>query len=123
MKKMPLVVLLIVGCLFIDAESLSVQQLRWYKGNTHTHTLNSDGDSSPEDVVKWYREHGYNFLVLTDHDSITEVETLSSKNGKEGSFLVIRGEEVTDRFDKKPYHVNGFGIQSVVKPQNGLAGC
>src|SRR5262249_35562070 len=30
----------------------------WYKGNTHTHTLNSDGDSTPDDVVKWYREHG-----------------------------------------------------------------
>lgn len=21
---------------------------RWYKGNTHTHTLNSDGDSTPD---------------------------------------------------------------------------
>jgi len=31
---------------------------RWYKGNTHTHTLNSDGDSHPDDVVKWYRSHG-----------------------------------------------------------------
>ena len=27
---------------------------RWYKGNTHTHTLNSDGDSTPDDVVRWY---------------------------------------------------------------------
>jgi hypothetical protein len=25
---------------------------RWYKGNTHTHTLNSDGDSTPDDVAK-----------------------------------------------------------------------
>ena len=32
--------------------------LRWYKGNTHTHTLNSDGDSTPDEVVRWYREHG-----------------------------------------------------------------
>ena len=24
----------------------------WYKGNTHTHTLNSDGDSTPDDVAK-----------------------------------------------------------------------
>jgi len=45
------------------------EQLRWFKGNTHTHTLNSDGDSTPDEVVKWYREHGYHFLVLTDHIS------------------------------------------------------
>ena len=45
--------------------------LRWYKGNTHTHTLNSDGDSTPDDVVRWYREHGYQFLVLTDHNFLT----------------------------------------------------
>ena len=31
---------------------------RWFRGNTHTHSLNSDGDSTPEDVARWYREHG-----------------------------------------------------------------
>lgn len=43
---------------------------RWWKGNTHTHTLWSDGDSPPEIVVDWYREHGYDFLVLTDHNHV-----------------------------------------------------
>ena len=27
---------------------------RWYKGQTHTHTLESDGDSTPEEVTRWY---------------------------------------------------------------------
>ena len=49
----------------------AAQGARWYKGNTHTHTLNSDGDSTPDDVVRWYREHGYQFLVLTDHNFLT----------------------------------------------------
>jgi hypothetical protein len=26
---------------------------RWYRGNTHTHTLNTDGDSPPDEVVRW----------------------------------------------------------------------
>ena len=26
---------------------------RWYKGNTHAHTLNSDGDSTPDEVARW----------------------------------------------------------------------
>src|SRR5262249_8131613 len=71
--------------------------LRWYKGNTHTHTLNSDGDSTPDDVVKWYREHGYNFLVLSDHNFLTSVDGLNAVHGADDTFLVIRGEEVTDR--------------------------
>ena len=45
----------------------------WFKGNLHTHTLNSDGDSTPDDVVRWYREHGYNFVMLTDHNYLTSV--------------------------------------------------
>ena len=47
---------------------------RWFKGNTHTHTLNSDGDSTPDEVVRWYRDHSYHFLVLTDHNFLTDVD-------------------------------------------------
>jgi hypothetical protein len=43
---------------------------RWFKGNLHTHTLWSDGDDFPEMVAGWYREHGYNFLALSDHNII-----------------------------------------------------
>jgi hypothetical protein len=41
---------------------------RWYKGNTHTHTLWSDGDAAPEVVVEWYKNHGYDFLCLSEHN-------------------------------------------------------
>jgi hypothetical protein len=94
-------------------------RLRWYKGNTHTHTLNSDGDSSPDDVTKWYRQHGYQFLVLTDHNVLTSVEALNALHGLDDRFLVIRGEEVTDRFGTKPIHVNGFEVSRLVEPQGG----
>src|SRR5688572_14587857 len=94
-------------------------KLFWFKGNTHTHTLNSDGDSSPDEVVKWYREHGYNFVVITDHEFITPVDTLNASHGKDGQFAVFSGQEVTDRFGGKPYHVNGLGLQRIVMPQKG----
>jgi hypothetical protein len=42
--------------------------LRWLKGNTHTHTLWSDGDAAPEQVASWYADNGYQFLVLSDHN-------------------------------------------------------
>jgi hypothetical protein len=41
---------------------------RWWKGNTHTHSWWSDGDSAPEIAAAWYREHGYDFVVISDHN-------------------------------------------------------
>lgn len=94
-------------------------KLRWYKGNTHTHTLNSDGDSTPDDVVRWYRENGYNFLVLTDHNFLTSVDGLNSLHAADEKFIVIKGEEVTDVFAGKPIHVNGLNVSRMVEPQHG----
>jgi hypothetical protein len=42
---------------------------RFYRGNLHTHTTNSDGDMSPAEVVEAYRANGYDFLAITDHFS------------------------------------------------------
>ena len=41
---------------------------RWWRGNLHTHTFWSDGRAFPEEAVAWYREHGYHFLGLSDHN-------------------------------------------------------
>lgn len=89
---------------------------KWYKGNTHTHTLNTDGRDVPYDVAKWYRERGYNFLVMTDHEYITPVEPLNDLLGRTARFLVISGQEVTDRSEGKPIHTNGLGLTKVVMP-------
>jgi len=43
----------------------------WLKGNTHTHTWWSDGDAAPEWVADWYLTHGYDFLVLSDHNVLS----------------------------------------------------
>lgn len=97
------------------------ERLRWYKGNTHTHTLNSDGDSHPDDVTKWYKERGYAFLVLTDHNVLTSVEALNALHGLDERFLVIRGEEVTDRFEGKPIHINALNPSRLITPQGGTS--
>ena len=41
--------------------------LPFFKGNTHTHTTNSDGRVSPIECIRQYKEAGYDFLALTDH--------------------------------------------------------
>jgi len=45
---------------------------RWWKGNLHTHSLWSDGDDFPEMIAGWYRDQGYQFLGLSDHNTTLE---------------------------------------------------
>lgn len=40
------------------------------RGNLHTHTLLSDGLLSPDEVIARYRNLGYDFLAITDHDDL-----------------------------------------------------
>ena len=95
------------------------EEQAWYKGNTHTHTVNSDGDSTPDEVARWYKEHGYHFLVLSDHNFLTEVSGLNTIFGAREKFLLIAGEEVTDSFEQKLIHINGLNIPTMIAPQHG----
>ena len=49
-------------------ELSETHELKWYRGNMHTHSLWSDGDDYPEMIASWYKERGYDFLVFTDHN-------------------------------------------------------
>lgn len=40
---------------------------RFWKGNLHTHSTESDGQDSVEEVCRRYQECGYDFISLTDH--------------------------------------------------------
>jgi hypothetical protein len=83
---------------------------RWLKGNTHTHTQYSDGDSPPETVVDWYEAHGYDFLFLTDHNILIPDDHLAKL--QRGRLPVWQGEEVT----MAAVHVNGLGVTELLAP-------
>ncbi|MCE7993938.1 MAG: histidinol-phosphatase [Roseivirga sp.] len=46
------------------------QESNWYKGNLHTHTYWSDGDAFPEMVLDWYKTNDYQFISLSDHNTL-----------------------------------------------------
>jgi hypothetical protein len=85
---------------------------RWYRGNLHTHTINSDGDSTPAEVMAWYKRNGYHFLAITDHDVVTDPAPLDLNH--EDDFLVIGAEEITNA---KVVHVNAIGISRTIAPR------
>jgi hypothetical protein len=77
------------------------RDLYWYKGNTHSHAKISvgdydHGDSSPGEVAKWYRQHGYHFVAITDHNRFEDARDLNNEGDE--SLLVIAGMEVTSDY-------------------------
>jgi len=136
----------------------------WKKGNMHTHSLWSDGDQYPELIAQWYRDHGYQFLVFTDHNTLLNKERwidaeknaggatafeklqaadlpadwidLREKDGRKEvrlkqfdeifdllsvpqEYLLVHGEEITDRFGRLPVHLCAANVTEVLPPLGG----
>ena len=87
---------------------------KWFKGNIHTNV--AGGDAEPEVVVRWYRRHGYDFLVLSDHNHLTLLDYSAGKRRFKRP-LMIPGEEVSLGIKGGvPVHINGIGISRVIEP-------
>ena len=78
----------------------------------HTHSLWSDGDDYPEMIVDWYKEQGYHFLSLSDHNILSEgerwIDTTRNNSGTDAfiEYLERFGEDwVETRVDTSGYEV------------------
>lgn len=92
---------------------------RWFRGNLHMHTTESDGHKSVADAARWYREHGYDLIAVTDHRKTTDASAFSDDD-----FLVIRGMEL-DCYDPTRdvgYHIVALGIQPFWQDEASLRG-
>lgn len=80
---------------------------RWYKGNLHMHTTESDGDLGLEDAIRFYRGRGYDFVSVTDHRKTTPTQQFITDD-----FLTIPGIEL-DCWDHEgnEYHIVGVGVR------------
>lgn len=86
---------------------------RWLKGNLHTHTIQSDGALSPADALGWYRDHGYDFLAITDHWVFTPGSGVARADG----LLQVAGAELHG----PGYHMLCVGLSAL--PPRELEAC
>lgn len=93
---------------FVDA----IDATGFLRGNLHTHTRFSDGDSPAAEVYAFYRDHGYSFLVITDHNTRTDPADFRAE--QRPGFVMIPGEEVTTQAAGKPVHVNAICSRSTI---------
>lgn len=166
-----LLLMLSIGSVQLLAQDSS-PPLRWWKGNLHTHSLWSDGDEFPEMIAAWYVEHDYNFLALSDHNTLSaglrwmpyskivdrsdeeilnrykarfggawvETRTIAGPKAGQpdvlevrlkpldefrclvesaGQFIMIQGEEISDKAEGKPVHMNATNLQELIQPVGG----
>lgn len=80
----------------------------WLRGNLHAHTTNSDGKNAPQEVVDRYAALGYDFLMLSDHDRLTDPAPLDAKG-----MVLIPGSEIT----AKGPHMLQVGAKTLAEAQ------
>jgi predicted metal-dependent phosphoesterase TrpH len=67
----------------------------WYRGDLHLHSIYSDGQWTPAELVEQAQANGLDFMGTSDHN--TNAATRVFGRYVPDGFLVISGEEVTTR--------------------------
>ncbi len=81
---------------------------RFFKGCLHLHSTRSDGRCTPEQLMKIYADHGYDFLAHTDHNVYNRKNYLP-KTG----LTVIPGMEINSQLLEDPDHQNDGGFRCI----------
>ena len=85
----------------------------WLRGNLHCHSTRSDGDSLPEVVARAYRDGGFDFVSITDHNHRTAAEHCGNIGH---TFIVLPGCEYSFKHGTVNTHVNGIGVSESLRP-------
>ncbi|MEI6501060.1 MAG: CehA/McbA family metallohydrolase [Armatimonadota bacterium] len=91
---------------------------QWFKGNLHTHSNQSDGQPSPQQIVDEYAEHGYDFLSITDHWKLTDPSALDGQG-----LLLIPGSELNGGVAGlgQDYHLVVIGLREMIQHVEGMS--
>lgn len=107
MKKL---ILLLLFISLVSCEQESPEQY-WQKGNLHTHSFWSDGDDFPEMIIQWYKDNNYQFIALSDHNTIAsrdywyKLKTLDKQNKTLEKYQKSFGDWVETKIDSSGTYV------------------
>jgi predicted metal-dependent phosphoesterase TrpH len=86
---------------------------RFYKGNLHGHSTQSDGAFSPAEVIDQYHGAGYDFLTLSDHFlEVYDWPVTDTRNLRRDDFTTIVGAELhlSKMLNGEIWHVLAIGL-------------
>lgn len=78
----------------------------------HTHTNYSDGELSPEELIKLAISRGIGTLAITDHDTILGIKSVNKDDDyiEASGIKIINGIELSAKIDKGRMHILGYDI-------------
>lgn len=80
---------------YVHAPALEVGE-RWYVGDFHVHSLESgDASASLDAIADRARLEGVDFVVITDHNVVTQADLLVDAQSRHPDVLFVPGIEVT----------------------------
>ncbi len=125
-----------------DGDQFPEVILRWYKDRDYDFVSMSDhnvlADSDRWKTVSALRNGEESFVEYLSVFGDEWVETREDEAGlfqvrlkrfdeytvgitEPGEFLVLQGEEITDRFESRPLHVNATNVAEPIPPQGGVS--
>lgn len=86
----------------------------------HTHTNYSDGDLSPEKLIRLAIDKRIGTLAITDHDTIEGIKKVNRNENiiVDSGIEIINGIELSAKTDKGRMHILGYGIDLKNKALN-----
>lgn len=92
---------------------------RWYAGDFHVHSRES-GDAHPtlDEIADFAHARGLDFVVITDHNTVSQLDFLSDVQARHPEVLLIPGVEFTTYAG----HANGIGAHQYVDFRLGVQG-
>lgn len=97
---------------------------KFYRGNLHTHSTNSDGVLAPQEVCRRYKAEGYDFIALTDHFlGIYDYPMTDTRAFRDDNFTTIIGAELHSgaMHNGELWHILAVGLPFDFKPPNAPA--
>ena len=78
----------------------------------HTHTNYSDGDLSPQELIRLAIDKRIGTLAITDHDTIEGIKKVNRNEDiiVDSGIEIINGIELSAKTDKGRMHILGYGI-------------
>lgn len=72
----------------------------------HTHTIYSDGQKTPDELIAYAKSRGVGTISITDHNTVSAYKHITSNNDIE----IIPGIELTAKDKIGRMHILGYGI-------------
>ncbi len=99
---------------FFKDELLYVLEL--YQNNKlidmHTHTVYSDGELTPQELITYAFKRNINVLAITDHDTLNGIKTIDKNDPLiiNSGIKIINGIELSAKANKGRMHILGYDI-------------